>query len=143
MAAHNAVILKAESMSDKTEWVTKIKRIVDPKGLAAKKPNASEGGASMRQSHSDGSLVCCKTLQVCFVNRICNACIWFCQGWIMWHLLFIPVKRFFPFTHMLYPSRKQYSRNLWTLKKSLDGYPRKSVDMWKQSSIVLQQMSPS
>ncbi|CAL4998818.1 unnamed protein product [Urochloa decumbens] len=56
LKAHNAVILKAESMSDKTEWVSKIKNIVDQKGLSAKKPNASEGGAPMKQSHSDGSL---------------------------------------------------------------------------------------
>ncbi|CAL5012566.1 unnamed protein product [Urochloa decumbens] len=56
LKAHNAVILMAESMSDKTEWVSKIKNIVDQKGLSAKKPNASEGGAPMKQSHSDGSL---------------------------------------------------------------------------------------
>ncbi|XP_039815219.1 dynamin-2A-like [Panicum virgatum] len=56
LKAHNAVILKAESMSDKTEWVTKIQSIVDPKGLSAKRPNPSEGGAPMKQSHSDGSL---------------------------------------------------------------------------------------
>ncbi|XP_066331416.1 dynamin-2A-like isoform X2 [Miscanthus floridulus] len=56
LKAHNAVILKAESMSDKTEWVTKIKSIADPKGLAAKKQNSSEGGGPMKQSHSDGSL---------------------------------------------------------------------------------------
>ncbi|OQU80466.1 hypothetical protein SORBI_3007G131000 [Sorghum bicolor] len=56
LKAHNAVILKAESMSDKTEWVTKIKSIVDPKGLAAKKQISSEGGGPMKQIHSDGSL---------------------------------------------------------------------------------------
>lgn len=70
MAAHNAIILKAESMSDKTEWVTKIKSIVDQKGISAKKPNASEGGTPMKQSHSDVSLVCCKTLHVCFFKSI-------------------------------------------------------------------------
>ncbi|CAL5006157.1 unnamed protein product [Urochloa decumbens] len=56
LKAHSAVILKAESMSDKAEWVSKIKNIVDQKGLSAKKSNASEGGAPMKQSHSDGSL---------------------------------------------------------------------------------------
>nr|XP_034598677.1 dynamin-2A-like isoform X1 [Setaria viridis] len=56
LKAHNAIILKAESMSDKTEWVTKIKSIVDQKGVSAKKPNASEGGTPMKQSHSDVSL---------------------------------------------------------------------------------------
>lgn len=57
LAAHNAVVLKAESMADKTEWVTKIKSIVDQKGASAKSTNVSEGGLPMRQSHSDGSLV--------------------------------------------------------------------------------------
>uniref|UniRef100_A0A0A9G3V3 dynamin GTPase n=1 Tax=Arundo donax TaxID=35708 RepID=A0A0A9G3V3_ARUDO len=56
LKAHNTVILKAESMADKTEWVTKIKSIVDKKGPSAKIPGASEGGVPMRQSHSDGSL---------------------------------------------------------------------------------------
>ncbi|TVU05823.1 hypothetical protein EJB05_49007 [Eragrostis curvula] len=53
---HKAVVLKAETIIDKTEWVTKIKSIVDTKGPATKRPNASEGGVPMRQSHSDGSL---------------------------------------------------------------------------------------
>jgi hypothetical protein len=69
VAAHSAVILKAESMSDKTEWIAKIKGIVDPKGLSAKKPSASEGGAPVRQSHPDGSLVCWKTSHLCFVRK--------------------------------------------------------------------------
>lgn len=51
LKAHSAVVLKAETMTDKTEWVTKIKSIV------AKRTNVSEGGSLMRQSHSDGSLV--------------------------------------------------------------------------------------
>ncbi|KAL5222266.1 hypothetical protein ABZP36_026979 [Zizania latifolia] len=48
---HKAVILKAENMADKTEWVTKIKSIVNTKGASAK------SGVPMRQSHSDGSLL--------------------------------------------------------------------------------------
>ncbi|KAL6862438.1 hypothetical protein ACP4OV_016779 [Aristida adscensionis] len=55
LKAHNAVILKAESMVDKTEWVTKIKSIAELKGSSANRPNASEG-VPMRHSHSDGSL---------------------------------------------------------------------------------------
>ncbi|KAM0905952.1 hypothetical protein ACQ4PT_016964 [Festuca glaucescens] len=51
LKAHSTVVLKAESMADKTEWVTRIKSIV------AKRTNVSEGGSLMRQSHSDGSLV--------------------------------------------------------------------------------------
>ncbi|KAM0905949.1 hypothetical protein ACQ4PT_016964 [Festuca glaucescens] len=50
LKAHSTVVLKAESMADKTEWVTRIKSIV------AKRTNVSEGGSLMRQSHSDGSL---------------------------------------------------------------------------------------
>ncbi|KAG0449646.1 hypothetical protein HPP92_027189 [Vanilla planifolia] len=54
LAAHSAVVLKAESMSDKTEWVNKIKSVAykgaHPKGAA----NSDVG--PMRQSHSDGSL---------------------------------------------------------------------------------------
>uniref|UniRef100_A0ACD6A1C2 Uncharacterized protein n=2 Tax=Avena sativa TaxID=4498 RepID=A0ACD6A1C2_AVESA len=51
LKAHSDVVLKAESMADRTEWVTRIKSIV------AKRTNVSEGGSLMRQSHSDGSLV--------------------------------------------------------------------------------------
>jgi hypothetical protein len=40
VAAHNAVVLKAETIIDKTEWVTKIKSIIDSKESATKRPNA-------------------------------------------------------------------------------------------------------
>jgi hypothetical protein len=59
VAAHNAVVLKAETIIDKTEWVTKIKSIIDSKESATKRPNALEDGLPMRQSPSDGSLVSC------------------------------------------------------------------------------------
>ncbi|KAL6633580.1 hypothetical protein ACP70R_026251 [Stipagrostis hirtigluma subsp. patula] len=55
LKAHSAVILKAESMADKTEWIKKITAVIQSKGGSVKGPNAPEGG-SMRQSHSDGSL---------------------------------------------------------------------------------------
>jgi hypothetical protein len=54
-AAHSAVVLKAESMADKVEWVNKIKAVIQSKGGSFKSPN-TEGG-SIRQNHSDGSLV--------------------------------------------------------------------------------------
>jgi dynamin GTPase len=57
-AAHSTVVLKAESMADKTEWVARIKSIV------AKRTTVSEGGSLMRQSHSDGSLVSRKFLLI-------------------------------------------------------------------------------
>ncbi|KAK8919154.1 Dynamin-2A [Platanthera zijinensis] len=54
LKAHNTVLLKAESMSDKVEWVNKIRNIAykgDP-------PNGMPGSVvgSMRQNHSDGSI---------------------------------------------------------------------------------------
>ncbi len=55
LAAHSAVILKAESMSDKTEWMNKIRSIIQPSKAGQLKGASTEGG--LRQSHSDGSLV--------------------------------------------------------------------------------------
>ncbi|CAM0944272.1 unnamed protein product [Alopecurus aequalis] len=55
LKAHSAVILKAESMADKIEWLKKIRGIIQSKGGSVKGSNTPEGG-SMRQSHSDGSL---------------------------------------------------------------------------------------
>ncbi|KAH9603881.1 hypothetical protein KSS87_013569 [Heliosperma pusillum] len=52
LKAHSAVILKAESMADKVEWLSKLKNFAtfkDGQGIG-------EHGLSMRQSHSDGSL---------------------------------------------------------------------------------------
>lgn len=57
-AAHSAVILKAENMADKTEWVNKITNVIQPSKGATGKGAPSEVGPSMRQSLSDGSLVC-------------------------------------------------------------------------------------
>jgi dynamin 1/3 len=54
-AAHSAVLLKAESMPDKVEWVNKIKAVIQSKGGSFKGPS-TEGG-SMKQSNSDGALV--------------------------------------------------------------------------------------
>ena len=57
-AAHSALVLKAESMADKAEWVNKIGNVIQPsKGTPAKGLPAAEGGGSIRQSMSDGSLV--------------------------------------------------------------------------------------
>jgi hypothetical protein len=53
-AAHSAVILKAESMADKIEWIKKIKGVIQSRGGSVKGP--TEDGP-MRQSRSDGSLV--------------------------------------------------------------------------------------
>lgn len=64
MAAHRAVILKAETLTDKTEWVTKIKSIVGLKESATKRPT-SEDVVPVRQDHSDGSPVSCNRF-TCF-----------------------------------------------------------------------------
>ncbi|KAM0822464.1 hypothetical protein ACQ4PT_010437 [Festuca glaucescens] len=55
LKAHSAVILKAESMADKIEWMKKIRGIIQSKGGSVKGSNTPEGGP-IRQSHSDGSL---------------------------------------------------------------------------------------
>ncbi|KAL6525293.1 Dynamin-2A [Orobanche minor] len=52
LKAHSAVVLKAESMTDKTEWLSKLRTVISAKGGQVK----GESGPPMRQSHSDGSL---------------------------------------------------------------------------------------
>ncbi|KAG8378515.1 hypothetical protein BUALT_Bualt08G0145100 [Buddleja alternifolia] len=52
LKAHSAVVLKAESMGDKAEWLNKLRTVISSKGGQIK----SESSPSMRQSHSDGSL---------------------------------------------------------------------------------------
>ena len=52
VTAHNDVLLKAESMADKVEWLNKLGNVVQPS-----KGGQLKGDPSMRQSLSDGSLV--------------------------------------------------------------------------------------
>ncbi|KAK6115497.1 hypothetical protein DH2020_007766 [Rehmannia glutinosa] len=52
LKAHSAVVLKAESMAEKTEWLNKLRNVISSKGGQVK----SESGPPMRQSLSDGSL---------------------------------------------------------------------------------------
>lgn len=53
LKAHSAVLLKAESMADKVEWLNKLRNVAQPsKGGQAK----GESGFPIRQSLSDGSL---------------------------------------------------------------------------------------
>ncbi|ERN04936.1 dynamin-2A [Amborella trichopoda] len=55
LKAHSAVVLKAENMADKIEWVNKIRSIIQPsKGGPIK--GGSEPGLPIRQSLSEGSL---------------------------------------------------------------------------------------
>ncbi|KAK4285071.1 hypothetical protein QN277_001815 [Acacia crassicarpa] len=54
LKAHSAVILKAENTADKVEWINKITNIIQEKG--GQIMISSEGGSTMRQSLSDGSL---------------------------------------------------------------------------------------
>ncbi|XP_040958557.1 dynamin-2B isoform X2 [Gossypium hirsutum] len=53
LKAHSAVVLKAESLADKTEWLEKLKNVVESKGGQVKVESAAP---PMRQSLSDGSL---------------------------------------------------------------------------------------
>ena len=50
VAAHNALVLKAESVVDKNEWINKLQKVIQARG-------GQVGNVSMRQSFSDGSLV--------------------------------------------------------------------------------------
>ncbi|XP_014493850.1 dynamin-2B isoform X1 [Vigna radiata var. radiata] len=54
LKAHSAVVLKAESASDKVEWIKKINSVIQAKGGQIR--ISSDGGSTMRQSLSDGSL---------------------------------------------------------------------------------------
>ncbi|GMI84029.1 Dynamin related protein 2B, dynamin-like 3 [Hibiscus trionum] len=54
LKAHSAVVLKAESMADKVEWMNKLSKVIQPSVGPMK--GASDGGPGMRQSRSDGSL---------------------------------------------------------------------------------------
>ncbi|KAJ4950304.1 hypothetical protein NE237_027136 [Protea cynaroides] len=52
LKAHSAVLLKAESIADKVEWINKISSVIQPsRGLGK-----GESGLPIRQSLSDGSL---------------------------------------------------------------------------------------
>ncbi|KAL5856561.1 hypothetical protein ACOSQ3_004019 [Xanthoceras sorbifolium] len=53
LKAHSSVLLKAETVAEKAEWLNKLRSIVQPfRGGDGK----GEPGVPMRQSHSDGSL---------------------------------------------------------------------------------------
>ncbi|EEF38925.1 Dynamin-2A, putative [Ricinus communis] len=55
LKAHSAVVLKAETVADKVEWINKLSKIAQPS--RGQMRNASpESGLNMRQSLSDGSL---------------------------------------------------------------------------------------
>ncbi|KAI5555226.1 hypothetical protein BDE02_19G066300 [Populus trichocarpa] len=56
LKAHSAVILKAESMADKVEWINKILKIAQPSKGGKMRGVSPEGGPAMRHSLSDGSL---------------------------------------------------------------------------------------
>ncbi|XP_039037036.1 dynamin-2B-like [Hibiscus syriacus] len=54
LKAHSAVVLKAESMADKVEWMNKLSKVIQPSVGPMK--GVADGGPGMRQSRSDGSL---------------------------------------------------------------------------------------
>ena len=56
LAAHSAVVLKAESVADKVEWINKLSKVIQP-SRGPMKGASADGGPGMRQSLSDGSLV--------------------------------------------------------------------------------------
>ncbi|CAN4081338.1 unnamed protein product [Withania somnifera] len=52
LKAHSAVVLKAENLADKTEWLNKLRTVISSKGSQVK----GESAPPIRQSLSDGSL---------------------------------------------------------------------------------------
>jgi len=54
VVAHSAVVLKAETMAEKVEWLNKLRNVVLPSTGGQMK---GESGLPLRQSLSDGSLV--------------------------------------------------------------------------------------
>jgi dynamin GTPase len=61
-AADSAVVLKAENMADKVEWLNKLRNLVGQvKG---------ESGLPIRQSFSDGSLVSCSAKLITYTCSI-------------------------------------------------------------------------
>lgn len=71
LAAHNAVVLKAESTADKAEWINKISKVIQARGGLVR---VAESGHTMRQSLSDGSLVSLLSL-VCSSNFQVKNCL--------------------------------------------------------------------
>lgn len=57
--AHNAVVLKAESVVEKAEWINKLRSVVGAKGGQV---IMKADGLPIRHSQSDGSLVSCSEL---------------------------------------------------------------------------------
>ncbi|CAB4289008.1 unnamed protein product [Prunus armeniaca] len=55
LKAHSAVVLKAETVADKIEWINKIGKVIQP-SKGPLRGATTEGGPTMRQSLSDGSL---------------------------------------------------------------------------------------
>lgn len=64
LAALSAVVLKAESIADKVEWINKMNNIIQAKGGQM---ISSENGPTMRHSFSDGSLVSCCSIVIVHV----------------------------------------------------------------------------
>ncbi|KAF9670515.1 hypothetical protein SADUNF_Sadunf13G0077100 [Salix dunnii] len=53
---HSAVVLKAESMADKVEWMNKISKVAQPSKGGQMRGVSPEGGPAMRESLSNGFL---------------------------------------------------------------------------------------
>ncbi|KAL3755385.1 hypothetical protein ACJRO7_002436 [Eucalyptus globulus] len=58
LKAHSAVVLKAETMAEKVEWLNKLRNVVLPSTGGQMK---GESGLPLRQSLSDGSLCSCRS----------------------------------------------------------------------------------
>lgn len=56
-------MLKAETVADKIEWINKIGKVIQP-SKGPLRGASTEGGPTMRQSLSDGSLVSYRLLSL-------------------------------------------------------------------------------
>lgn len=84
LAAHSAVVLKAESTADKVEWLNKISKVIQARGGLVR---VAESGHTMRQSLSDGSLV---SKLYCF---LCSFTLFFLCGLsvVLWFYISLPL----------------------------------------------------
>jgi len=161
--AHSAVVLKAESVADKVEWLNKLRNVIQSKGGQV----IGESGPPMRHSMSDGSLV---SYPVMFI--VSFPPLFFLSGVTGCHyhipsLLFVIVGIFCFFVHSilvlkkqnistpkvkvvgtvswnysnLLPFRIQSLEDLLTLKKSSGGCHKKYAAMLKLFLTALVPMS--
>lgn len=133
VAAHNAIVLKAESVVDKNEWINKLQKVIQARG-------GQVGSVSMRQSLSEGSLVShwWPTFMFNFLlpQNPCSICFWHIR-----YSFFIPqvvLLTFFFFCCLYF--RIRWLENPLTQKRNSGGCPKKYAVTSKLFLTALQPM---